>query len=184
MKVLVVGFDPSMTNWGIAKGNLDLTTGFLNDLHLTLIEPEKLTGKQVRQNSTDLYVAKQLAETALKAVQGAKFVFVEIPVGSQSARAMASYGMCVGILGVFQAQGIPLIEVTATEVKQAISGKRIATKREMIDAAAALYPDADFPRHKGKIIDKAEHLADAIGAIHAGVQTQMFMNAIRLLNSI
>lgn len=180
MKISVVGFDPSLTNWGIAECELDLTTGYLDTPHLTLIEPEKLTHKQVRQNSTDLFVSEQLAKSALSAARKSKVVFVEVPVGSQSARAMASYGMCVGILGAIRAEGIPLIEVTANEVKFSFTGCKNATKRAMIDQAVALYPKANFPRQRGRIVDKAEHVADAIAAIHAGVNTPMFQNLMRL----
>lgn len=180
MRISVVGMDPSLTNWGIAEGELDLSTGILETPHLTLIEPEKLTHKQVRQNSIDLFVAEQLSKRALLAARSAKVVFVEVPVGSQSARAMASYGVCVGILGAIRAEGIPLIEVTASEVKFSLTGCKTATKQAMIDQAVALYPEANFPRHRGRIVDKAEHVADAIGAIHAGVNTQMFQNLMRL----
>lgn len=180
MKIPVVGFDPSLRNWGVAEGTLDLTTGYLNSLHLSIIETKEMKGKQVRQNSTDLHIAEQLAKGALLAARKAKIIFVEVPVGSQSARAMASYGVCVGVLGAIQSEGIPLIEVTAMEVKKTFTGNKNATKDEMIVQAVSLYPNANFPRHGGKITNKAEHVADAIAAIHAGVLTPMFQNLMRL----
>lgn len=180
MKIPVVGFDPSLRNWGVAEGTLDLTTGYLNSLHLSIIETKEMKGKQVRQNSTDLHIAEQLAKGALLAARKAKVIFVEVPVGSQSARAMASYGVCVGVLGAIQSEGIPLIEVTAMEVKKTFTGNKNATKDEMIVQAVSLYPNANFPRHGGKITNKAEHVADAIAAIHAGVLTPMFQNLMRL----
>lgn len=181
MRIPVVGFDPSMTAWGIARGQLDLTTGYLEDLTVQVLEPVKIETKQVRQNSQDLAVARQLAEQAFKEVASAKAVFVEVPVGSQNARSMCSYGMCVGILGALLAKDVQLIEVTAFEVKIALAGKKHATKREMIDAAVSLYPDVEFPMKGTRIVDKAEHAADAIGAIHAGVLTPMFQNLLKLL---
>ncbi len=51
MKIPVVGMDPSMTHWGIAKSWLDLTTGYLDTPDLQVIEPLKTTHKQVRVNS-------------------------------------------------------------------------------------------------------------------------------------
>ena len=113
MKIPVVGFDPSLRNWGIARGTLDLDTGYLEDLNLTVVRPKEMTGKQVRQNSNDLHIASQLCEEAILAARQAKVIFVEPPVGSQSARAMASYGICLGILGAIKALGNHLIEVTA-----------------------------------------------------------------------
>jgi Holliday junction resolvasome RuvABC endonuclease subunit len=172
--------DPSLRHWGLAESFLDLKTGYLDTPRLTIIEPEDPKGKQVRQNSKDLHLAESLAVAALSAARQAKAVFVEVPVGSQSARAMASYGVCVGILGAIRAEGIPLIEVTPLEVKLAFTGNKTATKDEMIQTALGLYPDANFPHHRGKLTAKAEHVADAIAAIHAGVNTPTFQQILRI----
>ena len=180
MKIKVIGFDPSLRNWGIAESWLDLTTGYLDTPLLSLIETTETKGKQVRQNSHDLHAAEQLAAMAIPAAKRAKAIFVEVPVGSQSARSMASYGVCVGVLGAIRSLGIPLIEVTATEVKLSLTNEKTATKAQMIKAALTLYPQANFPTHRGNISNKAEHVADAIGAIHAGVNTSAFQNLMRL----
>ena len=184
MKIPVLGMDPSLTHWGLAFAMLDLETGFLDTPHLTLVCPIDEKKKQVRVNSNDLFRAKQLSDTVFSLAKTAKIVFVEIPVGSQSARAMASYGICLGILGALQSQGTELIEVTATEVKLALTNNKTATKSQMIEAAVKLYPDANFPMSRGKIVNKAEHVADAIGSIHAGVKTPLFKNTLRLLKGI
>lgn len=184
MKIPVAGFDPSLTHWGIAEAMLDMSTGILDTPKLTLIEPDRLKHKQVRQNSMDLHEAQQLAKVALEVARRSKIIFVEVPVGSQSARAMASYGVCVGILATIRADDIPLIEVTATEVKLMLAGVKSATKKQMIDAAVALYPDANFPMQGKRVVAKAEHVADAIGAIHAGVRTPMFNNILRLYKEV
>jgi hypothetical protein len=180
MRLRVTGLDPSLTAWGIASGELDLVTGYLENPLLEVIEPDGLQGKQIRVNSQDLFKAEQLARAVFNRAEAAEVVFVETPVGSQSARAMASYGICVGILGALRAKGVQLVEVTAIEVKLSLSGKRHATKEQMIAAALAQYPTAIFPTHRGKITAKAEHVADALGAIHAGVNTPLFQNLMRL----
>lgn len=184
MKIPVLGMDPSLSNWGLAAAQLDLETGFLDTPALSLVSPKPVSGKQVRQNSKDLQRSEELAIAVLSAVRGAKAVFVECPVGSQSARAMASYGICVGILGTIRAEGIPLIEVTPREVKVALSGDANASKKVMIDSAMSLYPDAAWPMFKGKPAAKAEHLADAIGTIHAGVSVPMFQNIRKIYQGI
>lgn len=185
MKITVLGMDPAMRNWGLAQATLDLDTGVLDTPNLQVVCPKDAEGKQVRQNSSDLHLCHQLAEVVLPLARKAQVIFVEVPVGSQSARAMASYGFCVGVLGAVRAEGIPLIEVTALEVKKALADKKDATKVEMINAALAIYPDANWPSHNGAIsATKAEHVADAIGAIHAGVQTQMFQNLMRLFAKV
>jgi Holliday junction resolvasome RuvABC endonuclease subunit len=183
MKIPVVGLDPSLRNWGIAEAMLDLDTGFLDTPVLTLIETVDPIGKQVRQNSKDLSLAKQICDVTIPIVQRAKVIFAEVPVGSQSSRAMCSYGVCIGVLGSIQALGIPIVEVTATEVKKTFTGNPNATKAEMIAQAVLEYPNANFPRRSGKVVAKAEHVADAIAAIHAGVQTPAFLNIMRIMKS-
>lgn len=188
MIVDVVGLDPSFDHWGITEGTLCLEQGFFEPSAMQVVEPVKLQGKQVRVNSNDLYRAEQLAAAVIPVCQKAKVVFVEMPVGSQSARAMASYGVCVGVMATIRAMGIPLIEVNAADVKKALSGNRNASKQQMIDAGVKLYPEAPWPRYdrggkgfvKGEIHSKAEHTADALGAIHAGVLTPEFQNLLRL----
>lgn len=185
MKINVLGMDPAMRNWGLAQAVLDLETGDLTTPTLFVVCPKDAEGKQVRQNSSDLHLTHQLAEVVVPMARKAQVIFVEVPVGSQSARAMASYGFCIGVLGAVRAEGIPLIEVTALEVKMAFSGKKDATKAEMISAGLVQYPDANWPMHQGAIsAAKAEHVADAIGAIHAGVNTQMFQNLMRLFAKV
>lgn len=189
MKILVAGMDPSFTSWGTAEGTLDLTTGFLDEVTLDIAKTEKGSAKQVRVNSDDLLRCEYLAAKAFEVGQRCKVIFVECPVGSQSANAMKSYGACVGVLGALRSQGIQVIEVTAFEVKKALTGNKNATKGEMIKAAMALYPDANWPMQTQKgvtsvVAGTAEHMADAIGAIHAGVCTPVFQNLMRILAEV
>lgn len=184
----ILGMDPSLLHWGLASAQIDLISGVLSTPDLELIEPMELTGKQIRVNSNDLYRAEQLAARVFYRARLAKAIFVEVPVGSQSARAMASYGVCIGILGSLRAEGIPIIEVTATETKVALTGDKNASKQKMIDVAVATYPDANWPRYtrngakfkKGDIMNTAEHVADAVATIHSGVNTPVFQNLMRL----
>ena len=177
--IKVVGQDPSLRNWGLAVGILNLETKQLLVEYVHLTNPVLPTGKQVRQNSLDLESALQLYKGASDAAIGAQAVFVEVPVGSQSARAMASYGICVGVLGALRANGIPFFEVTPTEVKLASVGNKTATKQDMIKWAMAAHPEANWPtyKHNGKSMvseAKAEHMADAIAAIYAGLSCNSF----------
>lgn len=187
--IQVVGFDPSLRNWGIAKGILQRNWSIdLKVQHLDLINPDLPKGKQVRQNSLDLESARQLAKGALAAAEGAQAIFVEVPVGSQSARAMASYGICVGVLGALRATGIPFFEVTPTEVKLASFGSKTATKLEMIQWATKKHPEANWPTYRQNGQDliseaKAEHMADAIAAIYAGVGTAAFQQILPFIKA-
>jgi Holliday junction resolvasome RuvABC endonuclease subunit len=186
--IKVVGQDPSLRNWGLAVGTLDLETKKLTVEYVDLTNPVLPTGKQVRQNSSDLESALQLYKGAADAAIGAHAIFVEVPVGSQSARAMASYGVCVGVLGALRANGIPFFEVTPTEVKLAAVGNKTATKQDMIKWAMESHPEANWPTYKqnGKVMvseAKAEHMADAIAAIYAGIRCNSFQQMLPFLGS-
>ena len=181
--IRVVGFDPSLRNWGIAKGVLSRSDRSLQVEEVSVVNPVLPTGKQVRQNSLDLESAKQLCKAALDAAKGAQAIFVEVPVGSQSARAMASYGICVGVLGALRATGIPFFEVTPAEVKVAGPGFVNAKKKDMIHWAMTKHPEANWPTYMEHGMlqvseAKAEHMADATAAIYAGLTCNSFQQML------
>ena len=183
----VVGMDPSLRNWGIAHG-FYYPEGKRLQLHeVAVIQPEIPEGKQVRKNTKDIERARQLAFKAALAARRAQAVFVEVPVGSQSARAMASYGICVGVLGGLYAQDMPCHEITPTQVKLAVTGSKTASKADIIEAMVARYPHLNWPYQNKKgvrslVMGKAEHMADAIGAIEAGVHSTSFQQLVKLLH--
>lgn len=184
----VLGMDPSLNNWGLAMGWYHLDTHELYIGTVQVNNPEFSQGKQVRQNSKDIERAESLYKNALTVAKHARAVFIEVPVGSQSARAMASYGICVGVLGSLRAQGIPFFEVTPTEVKMATVGKKTASKAEIIDRAVAMYPTANWPMQTKNgiqvpVATKAEHMADAVGAIEAGIELPVFKQFIQFVNA-
>lgn len=184
-RVKVVGLDPSLRNWGVSIGSLDLDVGIeslqIHDLYV--IQPTLPKGK-IRQNSLDILSASQLYFGAQEHIQDAFAVFAEVPVGSQSARAMVSYGVCVGVLGALKNEGIPLIELSPNQIKKVV-GIKDASKSEMILWASGAHPEAPWPTinrlGQAKIVEgKAEHMADATAAIYAGVASQEFQELIRL----
>lgn len=184
MKIQIVGCDPAMRNFGFAKATLDLDTMEYKVNDLILIQSENEAGKTVRKNSDDIRRARVLYEGMIEACNGSVIMVAEVPVGSQSARAMASYGICAALLA---ACPIPLIEVTPSEVKLAAVGFKTASKEEMIAWAMAKFPDAPWKTRmlKGKRVPVAdnEHLADAVAAIEAGLKTQQFKQAAAFLRA-
>lgn len=189
----VLGLDPSLRNWGVAAGEYEPDSGMLRMDYVDLIRPAVPTGKSIRQNSKDLEAAATFYQHALMYAKGfmastggVHAVFVEVPVGSQSARAMASYGLCVGVLGSLRAAGVPFFEVTPLEVKMATVGKKTASKAEMIEWATRKFPDANWPTETKKgqlriVEGKAEHMADAMGAVMAGIRTPPFQQLVSML---
>lgn len=184
--IRVLGCDPSKRNWGLAKGLYDLDTHQLVIQELLLTQPVLPTGKQVRVSSQDIECANQLFKEAMAAVEGAHAVFVEVPAGSQSASAMKGYGICVGVLGAMKASKVAFFELTPMEVKLAGAGKKTATKKDMIEWAVDRHPEANWPVYnrggQAKVSDsKAEHMADAIAAIYAGLASAQFQQILPFL---
>jgi len=191
----IVGMDPSLSNFGVVHATLDLDTMKIAPTAMTVVqtEPEKdkKVRKQVRKNSEDLDRARTLYRGAMEAVDGPMMAFIEVPVGSQSARAMASYGVCLGVIAAV-AETLPIVQVTPTDVKLAGSGVKTATKHEMIEAMVAKYPDAPWPRYeqngkgykKGDIhAGEAEHIADALAAIEAGIVSDEFRQTVAVFKA-
>jgi hypothetical protein len=179
-QIKAVGMDISLNNLGIVMAtislNHDLTTVQVDEVNL--ISPDKAdieTRKQVRKNSDDLRRARWLQSRMMTACKGYDVAIVEMPVGSQSARAMASYGICMGVLASCP---IPMIEVTPNDVKLSGAGYKTASKSDMIKWAADKHSEIKWltVNRKGQSVmtNKNEHIADALAAIYAGMKTTEF----------
>jgi Holliday junction resolvasome RuvABC endonuclease subunit len=175
-----------MRNFGVVHADLDVDTLKFTITSMRVIrteaEKDKAVRKVVRKNSEDLERARLLHAGAIESIENVTMAFIEVPVGSQDARAMASYGMCLGVIAAV-ANTIPIIQVTPGEVKLAGFGSKDATKAEMIEAMMKKHPEAPWPMRKlkGEMVPNAaecEHLADACAAIEAGLQTDEFRQAI------
>lgn len=184
-KIKVVGLDPSLSNFGIAIVTIDVDTLDIHVEKLILVETEREAGKTVRQNSDDMRRARMSYVAMNDACKGAAFAIAEVPVGSQSARAMLSCGVCIGVLSGCD---IPLIQVNPSEVKVVATGYKNATKAEMIEWAMHKYPYANWLMRKSKGVMTPlaanEHLADAIAAIEAGIKTEQFRQAISIYRGL
>ena len=196
MKIKVVGIDLALRNMGLCFAEVDLDDPenyHVYDLKLAQTEDGKITklvkgkdGKIKKKKvmpkgtsvgSDDVRRARILSKAMMEATKDADVVIAEVPIGSQSARAMASYGISVALLGSVP---VPLVEVSPSDAKLAGCNESTATKQEMIDAAVALFPDAPWIRSKTKrggiypIVGDNEHLADACFIIRAGLRTEAF----------
>ena len=171
----ILGCDPSFSNWGIAEGLYNPETSKLIIERLDVIRPVTPKGKQTRQSAIDLNRAKQLSKGFIDRMRVSDLIAAEVPHGSQSARAMAGYGVCIGILSLASITRVPLIEVNAIETRMVITGTREATKAQAIAWAMAKHPEAPWPMHRGEVnASLAEHMADAIAAIYAAMETDLF----------
>lgn len=183
--IKIVGLDPSMSNFGVAIGELDVHSLKVTVTRLELAQTKAADKKQVRVNSDDLRRAHEIWSLIKPLIDEAALVFCELPVGSQSSRAQTSYGLCLGILACIDK---PLIQVTPTEIKKFVAGKLTTSKDEIIEWAMEKHPEAPWIKRtvKGEstIVAKNEHLADAVAAIHTGMTTDQFRqltNVLRML---
>lgn len=174
----IVGIDPSLRNWGMVKVTYN---PILNQVYVNtskLIQPKQLE-KANRTNEKDVYSASQLYSFSKEFIdKDVDAICIEVPTGSQSSRAMASYGTCVGVIGSLHDLGIPIIQVTPTEVKK-VTGDRVADKKDIIEWVMNKHPEYQLPMQKKQgmkepIYTKAEHLADALLAVYAALDKPTF----------
>lgn len=183
MKIKIIGMDPSMSNWGMCKATLDVTTMEWTVDDLILIETESESKKGVIKQSDDLRRAKIVKEGMIEACEDASFAISEIPFCNPAGYAGANFNSGL-VTGVLASCPIPLIQVFPSEVKQKATGVRSATKGEMIEWAMGRFPAAPWRMRtlKGKRVPTAanEHLADAVASINAGLDSQQLQQALAI----
>lgn len=179
----VIGFDPSLRNWGFSTGTLDLDTLDLKIEYIGSIQTgtDDGGGKSVRKSSNDLASARKLREGVVKVIDAVEnpLIFVEVPVGSKSASAMKGYGVCLGVLASMP----QFFEVDPNSLKKAIGGSLSVSKMEIILKMAARFPHLPWKVYRGEIAPGNEHAADSIAAIITGLQMKQFRDALALIRS-
>lgn len=178
--IKVLGVDPAFSNMGFARTTIDLDTLEIKVDSLLLIKTESQQGKSQRKNSDDLRRGNQLYKALCQQTDGCTIAMVEVPHGSQSARASWALGIALGVLS---ACPIPIIQLTAQQVKLATVGSKTTKKDEMIEWATNLYPNAVWLRQGTRLVAANEHLADAVATVHAGIKLDEFLQLVALLKS-
>ena len=187
----IVSFDPSLNNTGMAFATYSLETGTVKLQDIDLFESKFEKGKQVRQVSHDYERARAAAEHMRMFIgrHRPQLLCAELPSGGQSARAVLSFGITVGLQAAISP--VPMIQVTPREVKHAVTGRwdgPEASKDAIMSWAYGQNPDLPwaFQTRKGvrEFLKKNEHAADACAAIFAGVETQEFARLISTLSAL
>lgn len=181
MKYNIIGFDPSLRNWGYCVATYD---SFKRTLEFTdggVIHSQ--SSHHERKNLDDFQSATQLYHGLQELVNKHQpdYFIAELPVGSQSSRAMVSYATCISLCAVL-AHGdgnktTPLLSVTPQTIKKEVSGTNEASKQEVINWVRENYRDAyqwvdQYPK------SKQEHICDAIVAVHCAVMNQTMENIV------
>lgn len=180
MRVLMLGIDPSMSNFGFALVEVDTVSGTmvaLKELRLTSTAPSKQKG--VSKAFDDYRRARELYTSLQEMLSKADVVAVELPIGSQSASAMKSVGICHGLIASIDK---PLIKLSPSEVKLGSVGIKNASKAEMIEWAHGQFPEGDWLKTKrgGKMVltNANEHLADALAVVETAIKTKSFLQLL------
>ena len=169
LMIKILSYDPSLRNWGVALATYD--NGLLTIKDTAIIKTKNTKSKLVKQNQSDIQSANELYLGLIDAVKSADVICIEVPHGSQSSRAATSYGVCVALIGVIQALNPNIIQVSANDVKAVVRTDKShkPTKQEIIDWVKDKHPEANLPTTLS-----AEHICDAIVAIHAAMKTKEF----------
>lgn len=173
----VVAIDPAFRNLGWVKASIRDYPGrgipSIEIIASGTFRTKAGASKKKRKSSDDFHSARNIAGYLRAITQDCDFVISEIPSGSQSARASWTLGIALGTLSVITK---PIVEVTPSMTKFALTGDKTASKRQIIDAAYKLHPEAMWERRKMKgkmtVLNKNEHMADAIAVLYAGLQAQ------------
>lgn len=154
--------DPSFRNWGISCMTLSPDSGLTLN-HVAVIKTSLDKTSKDRKSVQDINSAKTLINGVQAYLKSADVIVVEMPTGSQSASAMKSFGVCVGIVGYITSLGIPIIYKTPQDVKKVVGNKQ-ASKEEVIHWVSTRHPNI-LSKYKGT----AEHQADATAVIYSAL---------------
>lgn len=182
--IRVMSMDPAFRNFGIAILDIDIDTRELDPVALRLLQTDgKEKKKGVRAGSVNLRNAQELVAGMNQMIErfDPRLACAEIPSGAQSSAAAYGFGVAVGVLG---SCSLPIIQVTANEAKIAATGKKGATKDQMIAWATTQWPDLNWLRHGKRITKANEHLADALAIAKAATETAEFAQATAMLRSV
>ncbi|MEO9387194.1 hypothetical protein [Chromobacterium phragmitis] len=182
----VLGFDPSLRNWGVCHAGLDIETGEFEIKDLILLQTESESKKNVIKQSDDLRSCREQFERVTKLCEGKAFAVSEIPFVNPRGYASANFNAGV-VLGLLGSLPIPLIQVFPQDVKRIFTGMKDACKEEMIEEAVKRYPNAPWKMRKFrgamKLTSDNEHLADAVAVLHAGMATEQYKQLASLYRS-
>lgn len=180
--IRIAGLDPSLRNWGISNALWYPQTGELYIEQISVISTMFATRLNLPKNLKDCAASQTLYKENNRLIGNSDIIVAEIPIGSKSASAMVSYGICVGVLGAVSTD-IPLMRVTPMDVKKVVGNGDITKQDVMewvIDKHPELNPPTRFVRNNEVLLTgKFEHMADSIVAIHAALAKNEFYTLLK-----
>lgn len=159
MKIL--GIDIGLAAMGWALVEFDAGGRVLTNVRAGVWTTKKETKKrQLHVGSDDARRLDDLIALLSAEAANCDVAAYELPAAAKGARAGHALGLAHGVVrGVLRSRaGLPVVEVTAFDVKRGLTNDRNASKELMIECASILWPQV---RYLGKKVQ--EHAADAIG---------------------
>jgi Holliday junction resolvasome RuvABC endonuclease subunit len=193
----ILGLDFGLAYTGFAIAEVDIESGSITrvcDLGVITTESQRQI-KQIRLTSDDLRRATIIAEAIGRKRDEAQVdvVAAEMVTSTRHIRPTFSFGVLVGITASLRR---PVIQVLPHEVKLAATGRRDASKKDIIQWALRLterdhvqWPTSARSNSRGLRIGNsfvqrsAEHQADALAVIQAAVRSDQFNLAAAFTNS-
>ena len=164
--MLVLGLDPSLSNWGWALADVVGTQITPVNSGVICIPPVKVAKSKA---VNDMLRVSNLYSEVLKLTSLSRIACIEFPTGGRDSSAAFSYATCIALMAALKANGVTIYPVTPQANKKTV-GKLDATKEEVIDWIESRHTNF-LPRKKDNTIlkGKAEHIADALLTIHTGL---------------
>lgn len=157
----LVGLDPSLRNFGVSLAKYDTASKELDIYNGFVIQSKP--DKTKSQSKQDIQTAYSIFNCLSHHIEQADYFSAEVPTGSQASRAMASYGVCVGVLGSLITLNPNFYHCTPQAVKKVI-GSNSASKEDVIEWVKQTYPSVISWLPKPK--NQAEHICDSIVTLH------------------
>ena len=189
--VCVLGVDPGFASVGYAVLRLESEGETL--LRLGVVRTEKAAAKRnVKASEDNVSRARELAEAfqGLLDAHDIRLICAETMSYPRNSASAAKMALCWGVLAaISQQRGIPIVQATPQEVKKAVTGKKDASKEEVMAAVRRVHPVLEAPAGKRPplLADVApslwEHPYDAVASVVACRGSEVFMLARRMAST-
>lgn len=176
--MIVLGIDSGFASCGVAVLDLSGSAPRLRDSGCFTSEPSAKK-RDVRAAEDLVRRHHELArylDTWLKAYEPVT-VCLESVSWPRNAGATGKLGIAFGAVwsAAFH-RGLPIVQASPQDVKLSLCGAKNASKDDVILAVERLHPGITWPSQK----TRWEHVADAIGVVHACLDSQVLRMARRL----
>jgi crossover junction endodeoxyribonuclease RuvC len=176
--VIVLGIDSGLAACGLAAVRLLPAGEQLVEIQVFTSKPsDRKVGVRaaddVARRARELAVVMGLALEQYRPVALA----IESPSWPRNAGSAAKMGIAFGVaFGMAERFGLPLVQATPMDVKLAVTGRKTASKDEVILAVETRFPGIEWPRQT----TLWEHGADAVGVVLACLNSEPLRMARRL----